>query len=337
MWIGGITLIAVSIPIYSFSLCFASQTAMSMIPTLSILLIMFWSWLLLDEKFTSYDILAISLLTPGTLIILLSSKVTEGVSTSSSFSEHILSTQTILFLSLSVGVFVIGGISSFYILKAHEDMQKEFDVRLSSNRDNQVISDFQTSPSMLKILSYRWNLLPMLYLPWFAGFFWCMSSTLVKSFFILYGDSKYKHRNMFEKIGEPEIFTIMINIGLFTFLSFFMLNKGLMYYEPIYILPFEKVSLLINNILWGGILLREFNDVDSHQIIGFLAGIFLCVSGVLVFLWKKDQTSQMQNFMHEELEEYKMNEKRNSFTFNDLDSSTFDITNALKEIDNSTQ
>lgn len=76
-----------------------------------------------------------------------------------------------------------------------------------------------------------------------------MSSTLVKSFFILFHDKKYRHENMFEKFGEPEIFVIMIHIGLFTFLSFFMLNKGLMYYEPIYVLPFEKVSLLINNIL----------------------------------------------------------------------------------------
>lgn len=306
---------------------------MSMIPTLSILLIMFWSWLLLNEKFTSYDILAISLLTPGTFIILLSSKIAEGGAMSSAFSEYLLSSQTLIFLSITVGFFVIGGISSFYILNAHDDMHKEFDVRLTETNHNQIISNYGANTSMLKILSYRWNLIPMVYLPWFAGFFWCMSSTLVKSFFILFHDKKYRHENMFEKFGEPEIFVIMIHIGLFTFLSFFMLNKGLMYYEPIYVLPFEKVSLLINNILWGGILLREFDDVKSHQIFGFLAGIILWVAGVLVFLWKKDQTSQMQDYMHGELEEYKMNEKRNSFTFNEADSSTFDFTNALKEIE----
>lgn len=144
---------------------------MSMIPTLSILLIMFWSWLLLNEKFTSYDILAISLLTPGTFIILLSSKIAEGGAMSSAFSEYLLSSQTLIFLSITVGFFVIGGISSFYILNAHDDMHKEFDVRLTETNHNQIISNYGANTSMLKILSYRWNLIPMVYLPWFAGFF----------------------------------------------------------------------------------------------------------------------------------------------------------------------
>lgn len=54
---------------------------------------------------------------------------------------------------------------------------------------------------------------------------------------------------------------------------------------------------------------------------------------MLVFLWKKDQTSQMQDYMQGEIEEFKMNEKNQSFTFNEEDSSIFDFTNALKEID----
>ena len=111
---------------------------------------------------------------------------------------------------------------------------------------------------------------------------------------------------MFEKFGDPELVIMVTNVMIFTFLSFFMLNKSLQHFEPIYILPFEKVSLLINNLLCGGILLRELDDITPQQLIGFMVGSTLWIVGVMYFLMKKDQTSQMQDYLQEEFAEFKL-------------------------------
>ena len=166
---------------------------------------MFWSWLLLNEKLTSYDFIAISLLTPGTAIILLSSNVADKNLMASAFNENLISAETLIFLSIVIGTFLIGGVSSIYILNAHEQMQKELKADILNCPDTEVYCKNVNNSSIMEILSYRWNIVPMLYLPWFAGFFWWMSTTLFKSFVNIYSDQK------FTKILFPVLFLCQVS------------------------------------------------------------------------------------------------------------------------------
>ena len=110
-----------------------------------------------------------------------------------------------------------------------------------------------------------------------------------------------------------------------------MLNKGLQHFEPIYVLPFEKVSLLINNLLWGGILLRELDNTSSEQMAGFLLGTTFWIIGVMYFLLKKDQSSQMQDFLQEEFAEYNNSDPNNcSFEADKESSATYDTEDTSK-------
>mmetsp|Transcript_25310 Transcript_25310/g.28067 ORF Transcript_25310/g.28067 Transcript_25310/m.28067 type:complete len:323 (-) Transcript_25310:61-1029(-) len=302
-WVLGFGLITISIPIYSFSLVFASQTAMSMVPTMSILFVMFWSWLLLNEKLSRYEIFAILFLAPGTFMIILSCNVADTDMKSSAFHDYIFSNQSILFLSIIAAIFVIGGAVSMHIIKAHEKMDKHIEnTTHSDNDDTQSVSSSNISFS--EVLSYRWNLVPMLYFPWFAGLSCCLASTMTKSWFLMFDEDDTHHENIISKIGETQGIILMANILIFTFVSFFLLNKALLHFEPIYILPFEKVSLLINNLLCGGIILDEFNKISVAQLVGFTTGTLLCIIGVFIFLKKKDKSEQMKDFMKEEIQEY---------------------------------
>ena len=248
LWIVGFGLITVSIPVYSFSLIFASQTAMSMVPTLSILFVMFWSWLLLNEKLTSYEIFATLFLGPGTVLIILSCNVADTDMKSDAFRDYIFSNQSMLFLSILSGLFIIGGILSFNIIKSHETMDRELDRNTEEEYDD-AQSLAASNISISEVLSYRWNLVPMLYFPWFAGLFCCLASTMTKSWFLMFQERSHSNGSWINKFGEVEGIFLLLNIGFFTFTAFFLLNKALLHFEPIYILPFEKVSLLINNLL----------------------------------------------------------------------------------------
>ena len=196
LWISGILMIAASIPIYSFSLWFVSQTAMSMMPTLSILLIMFWSWLLLDEKLTSYDLIAISLLTPGTVIIMLSSNVADKSMGALTFNQNLISSQTLIFLSIVIWIFIFGGFLSAYIIRVHEKMDRELNSDIIRLSCHEIKLEQLNTRSFVEPLSYRWNIFPMLYLPWFAGFFCCMSTTVFKSLVNIYSDQKFADKNL---------------------------------------------------------------------------------------------------------------------------------------------
>ena len=302
LWVLGFGLITISIPIYSFSLVFASQTAMSMVPTLSILFVMFWSWLLLDEKISRYEIFATSFLGPGTFLIILSCNVADTEMKSNAFHDYIFSNQSILFLSIITAIFIIGGAASMHIIRAHDKMDRHIEMR--TNEDDETASIASSNISISQVLSYRWNLVPMLYFPWFAGLFWCLASTMTKSWFLLYEEETKHHENIISLFGEMQGIILLWNIGIFTFWSFFLLNKALLHFEPIYILPFEKVSLLINNLLCGGIILDEFTKITPSQIVGFACGTILCIIGVFIFLKKKDNHEQMKDFMKEEVQEY---------------------------------
>ena len=247
----GIFLIIVSIPIFSLSLMFASQTAMSMIPTLSILIIMFWSWLLLNEKLTRYDFFAIAFLFPGTIVILLSSDVAESDLKNNAFS-YIFSNNSLVFLAIIMGIFVFGGIISMHILYTHSKMNAEMNEQLAVDSVDDEKDAHSRNDSIIsgsEILSYRWNLIPLLYLPWFAGLFCCLASTLIKSLFMIYKHQLHSNKNIIARFGEPDVILLVLNICFLTFISFYLLNKSLQYFEPIYVLPFEKVSLMINTLL----------------------------------------------------------------------------------------
>ncbi|CAI2373213.1 unnamed protein product [Moneuplotes crassus] len=305
LWIAGFGLIILSTPIYSFSLVFASQTAMSMVPTFSILFVMFWSWLLLNEKLTKYEVLAILFLGPGTFIIILSCNVEEPEIKSNAFQDYIFSNQSLLFLSILGALFILGGALSMHIVKSHAKMDKEIEQTTAEDKDDEICSVASSNISLEEVLNYRWNLVPMLYFPWFAGLFCCLASTMTKSWFLFLEERMPMHLNIFDKFGDPQGMFLLLNICFFTFLSFYLLNKALYYFEPIYVLPFEKVSLLINNLLCGGIILDEFTKISLNQVIGFIIGTILCIIGVLIFLKKKDESIQMKDFIKEEINEYR--------------------------------
>ena len=248
-WIIGFMLIVISVPIYSLSLVFASQTAMSMVPTLSIIFVMFWSWLLLNEKLTKYELYAIAFLAPGTIVIILSCNVTETHIGSNAFKDYIFSNQSVLFLSVIAVLFMIGGAVSMHIIRTHERMEYSNVPQSENPRDTLTSSARSEGHATSDVLSYRWNVVPLIYFPWFAGMFCCLASTLIKSWFINFKERARHHHDLFGKFGDPQGVVLLINIGILTFASFYLINKALLHFEPIYVLPLEKVSLLINNLL----------------------------------------------------------------------------------------
>ena len=92
--------------------------------------------------------------------------------------------------------------------------------------------------------------------------------------------------------GDPRLgLPSTIGLGIFNasliISNLFLLNKCIQYFEPIYIIPMKKVALLINNILCGGLILKEFREYNLYMAAGIASGIILCAIGVSFFIFKR--------------------------------------------------
>lgn len=68
-------------------------------------------------------------------------------------------------------MFILGGALSMHIIKSHAQMDREIERSSGTEADDEVRSVASSNISIEEVLSYRWNLVPMLYFPWFAGLF----------------------------------------------------------------------------------------------------------------------------------------------------------------------
>lgn len=67
-----------------------------------------------------------------------------------------------------------------------------------------------------------------------------------------------------------------------------------------------KASVLLNNILSGGIFLKEFGEYDAKSLSFFLVGIFACLLGILTLLFGKGKNNKEEStevkFENQEIE-----------------------------------
>lgn len=125
------------------------------------------------------------------------------------------------------------------------------------------------------ILEHKNIAIPLIFLPFFAGFTATFSNTVAKLAMNVLSDDFINYHE-----GDPKLgigYTLLL--GLFNifliYSNLFLLNKCIQYFEPIYIIPMKKVALLINNIMCGGIILNEFKEFDNVMITGVITGAIL--------------------------------------------------------------
>ena len=136
----------------------------------------------------------------------------------------------------------------------------------------------------------KWKVLPLFVLTWFAGFSSSISSTFTRSTwgFLLSEPPKNSTSN-FDNISS----FVYLSLGPIMVVAVFLtVNKALQYFETVYVVPMFKAAVLLNNLLSGGIFLKEFGEYDSTSLTFFLIGIFAWLLGILTLLLGKGQNNK---------------------------------------------
>jgi len=239
-WMLGQSLNLIAVPIFVVSISNTSQTAQSILPALSIILITIWSCILLGSEFTRWEALSMTFLIPATIILFIFSSVEKQDIHSDELESYVYSTGAITLLVLAFVLNAAGGLIVYHILERFEQikariLQLSGDSTNFSTRDTdaQTLQGSMTrtersgttlAPS-IDILSYKWSAIPLIYFSYFASFFGTISNTMLRGLTIIVDDDYLNHEDGDERFGAGSMVgLVIINIALM-FISLFYLNK----------------------------------------------------------------------------------------------------------------
>ena len=124
---------------------------------------------------------------------------------------------------------------------------------------------------------------PLLVFGTFTGYQSGITGLCLKSTVELIKTQIMGHHN-FDSHPMAIIFPVAALVSVFIHVC--LLNAGLKYYDALQMVPIMQSSLIIYNILTGGIVLNEFTQFSRISSICFMIGSFLCVVGILILLLK---------------------------------------------------
>jgi hypothetical protein len=169
-------------------------------------------------------------------------------------------------------------------------VQLNYELAPAANNTSQIArTDNHEVMTKIDILAYQWSVIPLVYFSYFASFFGTLSNTMLRGLVIIVNDDYLSHNSGDSKFGVgPMIILIIINIVLML-TSLIYLNKCLQYYDTIYIIPMVKIFTLMNTIICGGVVYKEFDQYDEGNVIGIFIGTFLGFVGASFYLFKREK------------------------------------------------
>ena len=306
-WLFGQTIALLRTPVYMVALSMTSQISLSVIPIFSIYMIILSSWIVLNTQLTRYDVYPLIFFTPGMVIIIIASHVKQPDIKSKDLNEYIFSTGSIWLLILAfiilvtIGFFVYRIIHNFEMIKRHIEALNFSEQQAFEQSDASSTKSADPIIPEVHVMSYRWGLIPMIYFPFVSALFGTLSNTVAKWLLIVYRDDIHHHDSGNQNMGVAYVIVLGVLNLLFMVLNLYFLNKWFRYFEPIHIIPLERTSNLICNILCGGIVYKEFKEYDYLRTCGIFLGCGFCIIGAAVFMSQKDKEYQEKDFLRDEV------------------------------------
>lgn len=70
------------------------------------------------------------------------------------------------------------------------------------------------------------------------------------------------------------------------------------HFPQLEVVPIYQSGMLLLNIVFGGVIFKEFDSYDQNQLICFVIGMGLCMIGMVVMMfldsWKNEENMYMQ-------------------------------------------
>jgi uncharacterized membrane protein len=131
--------------------------------------------------------------------------------------------------------------------------------------------------------------IPIFCLPWTAGAISSVAATSFKSTIDIVATTL---QGDVENWVDPFSYFFVLLTPTCLISETMIYNKALQRFEMAKVAPIFKGSVIINNILMGGVLWLEFKNSSYRDIGLYSAGILLCIIGIFMILSKAKEEGE---------------------------------------------
>ena len=85
--------------------------------------------------------------------------------------------------------------------------------------------------------------------------------------------------------SEPYTYVMLGCLPINLFVQVVLLNHSFALFPQLEVVPIFQSSVMLWNIIQGGIFFNEFENFDSHSLTVFLIGTLTCVAGMMVMMY----------------------------------------------------
>lgn len=282
IWVVG-TLIFVTGSLLNFaSYAFAAQSMLASLESIQFVTNLIFGRFMLGARITETMLAGTLLTVTGTLLTVnFASKETLELSINE-IKDLYRSTAYVVYLVLMIITLVV--LHVFYIRLA--TMQKNAPVKHSGWKGRLEVW----------LAGSRDTTMPIIYSVW-SAIFGAQSVVQAK----VLAELLAAHTSGKENVFNHWLTYVTILIWIATVIVWLQrLNKALETFDPLFIIPLLQCSFILFAIISGGIFFQEFSSFNASQWVGFLFGIIVMFSGLVLLTPKPKQSSEDED-LHRQL------------------------------------
>ena len=300
-WWIGLTWAILAQPWYVICASMASQSTLSVVGPVGILVNIIFAYYVLNEKIVVIEIIGIGLFVPGIIFTLYFASMKNHLYNQVEFNKVLYQPLPLFFLIGHIILQAILHIVWYFILKQHPAVDYSFN---QEEEDEIYVSNVNFNHNKVKLLetgtenssigdhhskgifrSPKWRLLPLIVFPYTGAFYAAVAGAIVRvSFGFLFTDPPKGYHSNFDNV-MPKVYLALLPV--FALLCYYYFNLGLKYYDSIYMAPLIKILGMIHKLMSGSIYLNELNksNYTPVNLCFFAIGIMICILGILMLMF----------------------------------------------------
>ncbi|CDW72158.1 phospholipase d [Stylonychia lemnae] len=126
-----------------------------------------------------------------------------------------------------------------------------------------------------------WIRLPLILYPWASGLLSGMTTSFIKGVAEI-----TKNHTMYELATHPLPYICLAICGFNIIGQLYTLNTGLKFYNQLEVIPIYQSSVILNNLLCGGLIFNEFQYYSWWNMLLIALGSVTCICGIMIIAKK---------------------------------------------------
>ena len=123
--------------------------------------------------------------------------------------------------------------------------------------------------------------MPLILFPWASGLLSGITTSFIKGV-----AEMVKGESLVSCLTHPLLYTCLVICGFTIVGQLYTMNQGFKYYNQLEVVPIYQSSVIINNIICGGVIFNEFRLYSWWQMLLLVTGTVICISGILIIAKK---------------------------------------------------